>query len=57
MDKNRLHFGKLGMKLNSRALVTASPVGYLPMSRNAFVMQSGGGGGVEEGGVLLLWVL
>lgn len=57
MDKNRLHFGKLGMKLNSRALVTTSPVGYLPMSRNAFVMQSGGGGGVEEGGVLLLWVL
>lgn len=36
------------MKLNSRAVAIALPVGYLPISRNALVMQSGGGGGVEE---------
>ena len=40
MDKNRPHLGKLGMKLNSRALDTALPVGYLPMSRNALVEYS-----------------
>lgn len=48
MDKNRPHLEKPGMKLNSRAVAIALPVGYLPVSRNALVMQSGGGGGVEE---------
>ena len=57
MDKNRPHLGKLGMKLNSRALATALPVGYLPMSRNALVMQSGCSGGVEEGGRIVGHVL
>lgn len=55
-DNNRPQLGKLGMKLNSRALATALPVGYLPVLRNALVMQNGGSGGVEEGGELLLWV-
>lgn len=48
MDKNRPHLGKPGMKLNSRAVAIALPVGHLPISRNALVMRSGGGGGVEE---------
>lgn len=49
MDKNRPHLGKPGMKLNSRAVAIALPVGYLPISRrNALVMRSGGGGRVEE---------
>lgn len=29
MDKNRPHFGKPGMKLNSRAIATALPMGWL----------------------------
>ena len=53
MDENRPHLGKFGMKLNSRALATALPVGYLPMSRNALVMQSGCSSGVEEGGRII----
>lgn len=54
--KNRPHLGKPGMKLNSRALAIALPVDYLPMSRNALIMQSGGGGAVVEGRKLVLWV-
>lgn len=56
MDKNRPPLGKPGMKLNSRAVAIAWPVGYLPMSTNALVIHSGGGGTMEEGGELLLWV-
>ena len=57
MDENRPHLGKFGMKLNSRALATALPVGYLPMSRNALVMLSGCSSGVEEGGRIIVGVL
>lgn len=52
MHKNKPHLGKPGMKLNSRDVAIALPVGYLPMCGNAIVMHSGSG----EGGELLRWV-